>query len=120
MKLSRLITPLILLLLGTSACSNSPGPLAAGNSRIKVHCTGFDLNSHLAYVLDAGTNVQVGSNQDLSCIFSGDVYIDMPVPPYQYKVYIDNQFFQLVTFSGSGEQTTVNYTAYLLVYHSST
>ena len=87
MKLLRLITPLLFLLIGTSACSSGPGPLAAGNSRIKVHCTGFDLNSHLVYVMDAATNKQVGINQDLTCIFSGNVYIDVPVPPSIYTLY---------------------------------
>jgi hypothetical protein len=120
MKLLRLITPLLFLLISVSACSDHPGPLAAGNSRIKVHCTGFDLNSHLVYVVDAATNTQVGTNKDLTCIFSGNVYIDVPVPPSQYKVYIDNSFYKLVTFSNSGEEITVGYTSYLIVYSSST
>jgi len=113
MKLLRLAIPFLFILLGISACSNSPGPLAAGDSRIKVHCTGFDFNSHLVYVIDAASSQQVGSNQDLACIFSGDVYIDVPVPPYQYNVYIDNILKQSVTFSGSGVQITVDDSEYL-------
>jgi hypothetical protein len=119
MKRLKLAILFLFVLSGTSACSNNPGPLAAGNSRIKVHCTGFDLNSHLVYVMDAASKQMVGSNQDLSCIFSGDVYIDVPVPPSQYNVYIDSQLYQLVTFTGSGIQQTVNFTAYLIVYTSS-
>lgn len=121
MKLLRLIVPLLLFLLGISACSQQPGPLAAGNSRIKVHCSGFDLNSHVVYVTDVAAGKAVyDSNRDLTCIFSGNVYIDVPVPPSQYNVYIDNNLYELVTFSSAGVQTTVNYSSYLLVYSSST
>lgn len=114
MKLLRLIIPLLFLLLGISACSDHPGPLAAGNSRIRVYCTGFDLNSHVVQVIDAATNKQVGNNGDVPCFFSGSYHIDVPVPPYQYDVYIDNSFYQMVTFSGSGEQITVQITRYLI------
>lgn len=120
MKLLRWIAPLLFVLMGTSACSDHPGQLAAGNSRIRVHCTGFDLNSHLVYVTIAGTDTQVGGSRDLACIFSGNVYIDVSVPPTEYNVYIDNNLYQPVTFSNSGDEITVYFKSYLIVYTKGT
>lgn len=116
MKLLRLVITFLFILFGISACSSSPdpGPLAAGNSRIRVHCSGFDLNSVVVSVRVAGTLQQVGSDQNLSCLFSGDVYYDVPVPPSQYNVYIQYSLYQVVNFTNSGVQTQVNYSSYLI------
>jgi hypothetical protein len=121
MKLLRLAIPFLFILLGTSACSsNSPGPLAAGKSRIDVHCSGFDiLSTAVVSVFYAGTNQQVGDNQSLSCIFSGDVYYDVPAPA-QYNVYKNNQLIQEVTFSAAGQYAQVSVYDYQIIGGGST
>lgn len=115
MKLLRIAIPL-LFIIGFSACSESPGPLATGNSRIKVHCTGFSLSDLVVYVIDTASNQRVGAYKTLSCLFSGEVYFDVPVPPSQYKVYINNQMHQQVTIGGAGIEVTVNYDKYNIPY----
>ena len=114
MKLLRLTLALLLLVLMTPACSSKdPGPLAAGNSRIKVQCTGFALGSYQIQVTNMA-GMSVGPTQDLGCIFSDAVYFDVPVPPNDYKVFADNQLYQTVSFSGPGIQLVVRITALIV------
>ena len=119
MKLSRIILAILLLMLFGTACSKKPGPLAAGNGRIKVQCTGFASGSYLIIVTQTDTGQQMGPSQDLGCLFSQAVYFDVPVPPKGYNVYADNALYDQVIFNGPGEEHVVRITAVIVQTSSS-
>jgi len=119
MKLSRTLFAILLLMLFGSACSEKPGPLAAGNSRIKVQCTGFALGSYLIMVRQTDTGTQMGPTKDLGCVFSQAVYFDVPVPPKGYNVYASNELYDQVVFNGAGEEQVVRITAVIVQTSSS-
>lgn len=90
------------------ACTRDPGPLAPGDSRIKVTCTGLGLDGVWLRVRDPN-GTWVGSPESLGCFFYQAVYFDVPVPPLQYQVITGDgsTVIETVTFGGPGEKKTV-------------
>lgn len=98
---------ILLVLFGfLSACSDSPGPLAPGYSRIEVKCGGFS-----DATIDAVPEGEVTpvAEKDLECFFYGEINLDVPVPPEKYTIRADREPFEKVAFTGSGEKKTVWY-----------
>jgi len=95
-----------------SACGKSAGPLADGHSRIEVKCGGFSGADIDAVVQGATIPVD---EEELSCFFYGEAYLDVPVPPtiYDVRVKVDTdrgpqmEKFETVTFSASGQEKTI-------------
>jgi len=79
-----------------------------------VHCSGFDFNSQAIGVWDPTTNKFVGQTQYMTCLFSSDVYFDVPVPPDQYDVYIDGQPYKSVAFQEMQQQVEVDFQSYFI------
>lgn len=120
MKTSNLSLLLVLsIFIILSGCSQSPGPLADGYSRIEIKCSGLG-GADIDAVIPGTSGTTAAHTEyrtELGCFFTGKAYIDVPVPPYTYnlRVQIDSdtgpqmRTFDTVTFSGSGQQVTIRY-----------
>lgn len=109
---------LAMLSLFLGGCSEDPGPIPENMSRIKVTCTGFDLNSHEVVVTATGSPEVYYQRKDLGCIFSDTVYFNVPIPPYSYDVQY-GMTKKTVVFTGVGEQKSVDVESYFISYSSS-
>lgn len=128
MKISSLLLLLLLsIVIVLNGCSQSPGPLADGNSRIEIKCSGIG-GADLDVVFQGTTEVL--ATTELGCFFTGKAYMDVPVPPpfqpipvlppynYNIRVKVDSdtgpkkQTIDTVSFTRPGQQITIRYHDY--------
>jgi hypothetical protein len=103
MKLIKLAILLLCLLFLLTACDSFP-PLAPGNSRIIIEGYGFG-----SVYIEAVSGSYTTGKKELSFFVVGEEYLDVPVPPTDYTVLVDNRTFQTVSFSGPGETKKFSY-----------
>ena len=103
MKFAQLSILLICIGLMVIACTEDPGPIPEGLSRIEVKCAGLG-TPQIAAAVDTNGYLIV-CEKKLKCYIYGEVNLD--VHPDTYDVLSDGQPFEKVTFTGPGEKITV-------------
>lgn len=102
MKSTKLII-LLCVLLFLTACDSFP-PLESGKSRIIVEGYGFG-----SVNIEAVSGIYTTGKKELSFFVVGEEYLDVPVPPTNYNLLVNNRAFKTVTFSGPGETKKFSY-----------
>jgi hypothetical protein len=103
MKFTKLAILLLGLLFLLTACDSFP-PLEPGKSRIIIEGYGFG-----SVYIEAVAGSYTTGKKKLSFFIVGEEYLDVPVPPTDYNVLVDNRTFKTVTFSGPGETKKFSY-----------